>query len=675
MKKFVFTVFLSVFIIPLYGGTIQYLSNSSSNTTAANIIVELRSTSTGAILLSDETDSSGIYSISIDSQTTYDVYIVAKNPRIQVGKSLDNRIDPVTVYDQYESYEGRKLGSEIGNFTISSNSFAFNFVKNFQEGYAKMASINLYPDYLVRIKYPNNSTGLNKGNRCINVSNEHLWSKDVFTHELGHLYMYINNADQSLGGNHSSNQHYDLRLAYSEGLANYISAYIRNDPNFESSLYNIGNVSTSSYMYTTNEVAIAAALWEIGTTHGHEKVWKTIIEIGKRTDRDTDQNANMDHFEVIWKEFNPTLDISAIFLKYSFPMKNDLASSYNQSTPYYISQVDLKTLSDLTWWPKSNEDWFSCNVEAGVTYTFKADNIKNGGLPSLRLFRSPGALIAEKDLDNIFDAYVTSTITYTPTQNETVLLKTSRFNDLTKNYGLGVDDQYKMSTGYYGSYDLTFKSNKKTVVNSDGSVTVLQPLPTTTITTSTSSSDLRTHLSQSVSASANTASERVTSIEKLLSAATPTAQEISSGNATSIIQSFTTSSNLAHGSGSSLVLMSDIPASSKAMITRITSASDLGISATNLSSAIYIVAVTDAAGVPIATPITLKIPKTNTANNEGTLVKISGLSLVNQSATVKSEGDYWTVSFVPASGYAVTGATTVPSAGGGGGGGGGCLLK
>ena len=691
----------------LYAGEISYKSPSGTKIFSSNVILELRN-SQNQVLLTEETDDQGRYFLTPNPIVDYNVYVIAKNPRAEVGTDSDNRKFPLTVYNQYESYQGNIMGSSMGNISISSNVEAFNLLSNFNLGYKRMATLGLYPKYLVRLLYQKNTLSFVKGDNSIKCSADYAWKNDAILHELGHLYMYDYNCDYSLGGTHYISQQYDLRLAYGEGLAYYISSFIRNDPEFTFEPFFISSI----YNFSTNELGVASALWRIGTSYSHSNVFKTILEVGKRTNGDYDQNANMDNFEIVWNELYPQSSINSILIEHSYSNYKDIVSGNSAMSPYVISSVDSNMIRNLTWYPKNNEDFFSCSLEANVTYTFSVNSIRNGGLPSLNLYNSDN-LLQTNNLDSSSSAVATSTINFTPTQNINVVLKTSRFNSTSNNYGLGVNDRYSMTSGYYGTYDLSFSSNKlfppvvivspvvpnvpvivETPVPSTNIIVTETPtnvipvalsLPPTTITASTTKSDLQSHISQSISSSANTSSERVSSIEKILAASSASKQEITSGNSTTVFQTFfAAGDNLVLGSGSSFVLMSNIPAGSKAMITKISVPSDLGISSSTLGSALYVIAATDILGAPITTPITIKIPKTNTVHNEGTLVKVVGNTLQNQSATVTSDGDFWTTSFIPASGYAVTGATTVPvsmpvsvpdSSAGGGGGGGGCLLK
>jgi hypothetical protein len=444
-------------------GTITYLDNASQVMAAANVTLELRSPGTTTVLSSIETSKDGSYVLSPVAATSYDVVVVAKNSRFEFGTDFDNRVAPVTVYNMVESYQGQMLGTDIGDITISANAWAFHTLQILEKGYDKMASFGKYPERMTRVLYPKNSTSFIKGDRAIRLSSDQLWKEDVLLHEWMHLIAYTNSQTDSSGGLHYLNGHYDLRMAWNEGMANYASAYFRNDTTVLG--LNIETMSTGIYQRSTNEMGVANILWMAGKTYGHEKVFSIIWEF-KDLLSEFDENSNLDFFHDRWNVHYPNDSLQSFYDARFMSYKADLASGNIETDPYVIADVDSSTLSGLTWYPKGDEDYFKVDVLEGYDYTFRAHTMTNGGLPKLELMRS-GVVISSKEIDDMSVASVSSTILHKADRSESLILRTSRFNSSTSYGGLGIDrNHYPMTTGYYGGYDLSFSSNHSKAVTS-----------------------------------------------------------------------------------------------------------------------------------------------------------------------------------------------------------------
>ena len=117
----------------------------------------------------------------------------------------------------------------------------------------------------------------------------------VIIHEYGHFIADRYGCDDSSGGNHYLDRHYDPDLAWSEGWANYLSSAVR-----DSSWYLDYNWSSSSWYVredwdawktvtgSDNEGAVVATLWDLhdSTTEsfdvlamGGDEIWYTFDEL------------------------------------------------------------------------------------------------------------------------------------------------------------------------------------------------------------------------------------------------------------------------------------------------------------------------------------------------------------------------------------------------------------
>lgn len=61
------------------------------------------------------------------------------------------------------------------------------------------------------------------------------FDQHVIAHELGHFFQDVFSRDDSVGGEHSTNQLLDLRVAFSEGWGNAFSGMVKNDPLYRDS--------------------------------------------------------------------------------------------------------------------------------------------------------------------------------------------------------------------------------------------------------------------------------------------------------------------------------------------------------------------------------------------------------------------------------------------------------
>ncbi|MBI3611233.1 MAG: hypothetical protein HY204_11120 [Nitrospirae bacterium] len=103
----------------------------------------------------------------------------------------------------------------------------------------------------------------------------------VLTHEFGHFAASVYSRDDSPDGIHYLNDNtQDIRLSWSEGWGDFFSSAARNDPLYVDTVgsaaslsFNLEDLSSvtlptlpTDAVYTTNEISVAAALWDIFDT-------------------------------------------------------------------------------------------------------------------------------------------------------------------------------------------------------------------------------------------------------------------------------------------------------------------------------------------------------------------------------------------------------------------------
>jgi hypothetical protein len=104
------------------------------------------------------------------------------------------------------------------------------------------------------------------------------YDDSVLTHEFGHFVASVYSRDDSPGGIHYLNDNtQDIRLSWSEGWGDFFSSAARNNPLYVDTVgsaaeisFNLEDLSTTmgfnlaaDAIYTTNELSVAAVLWDI----------------------------------------------------------------------------------------------------------------------------------------------------------------------------------------------------------------------------------------------------------------------------------------------------------------------------------------------------------------------------------------------------------------------------
>jgi hypothetical protein len=155
------------------------------------------------------------------------------------------------------------------------------------------------------------------------------YDDSVILHEYGHFLADQYACDDSFGGAHDVDRHYNKRLAWSEGWANYLASAVQNSPYYLNWNWNGGwsndiNWEGWSVTGSTNEGAVCATLWDIhdsaDETHdvlslGGSQIWYTFQEHMGGSVPVSWTDCNIDAFWDGWHEagFPDDSELAAIF--------------------------------------------------------------------------------------------------------------------------------------------------------------------------------------------------------------------------------------------------------------------------------------------------------------------------------------------------------------------------
>lgn len=289
---------------------------------------------------------------------------------------------------------------------------------------------------------PGTFTCLGLGGSCSNGSGVYVLSDpydsgdtdefddDVLWHEFAHHVEFSNGMTDSPGGYHSlADTHLDLRLSWSEGVANYLQAAIKtwlrehhperlSIPGYMTTSYYIDSRSSYAFSvdlaepplafaYATNETAVAKVLWELQQSAGQARVWRPLIE-------ELPANAFADTLEAYWDgllQSQPTtLELGrwrAALLERAIHYQADALESdqtfatanyrdcryTGQTLPTTCVLGERHSLYHYT--GLGDTDTLSLEVTAGAGYRIWTHDLRNGADTRIGLYRADGSLVLD----------------------------------------------------------------------------------------------------------------------------------------------------------------------------------------------------------------------------------------------------------------------------------------
>ena len=491
------------------------LAETVTATALAGAKVEVSDLFNG-ILGTGFTNTNGVYSITVDfnsaNSNSFTIKVNSSNSSVEVGTNVLN--GSITgIYSNTVASNQTSAGTYNLEISETNNSGAYNIYMQLDKGRQWFEGKGKSFTKTINAVWPTSSgTFFDVGQNTVyllGVTGGNFdpdeFDDDVILHEFGHLAMEAFSIDHSAGGSHSLTATTDLRLAWSEGVATWISCAIRGDAVYKDST---GSKDSSNktinnpYDHTAprdaskesgNEAAITYVLWNAASGASDQSIIDVVSSFKSLPSSLEGEQISMDTFNDLWT----TTDLSSFYTNRSMSYNTDSLNVFNISSPRSVSASE--TFSDLTFFPGGNSDYFTFSAQAGGTYTFETSKARNGALTKIDLYKdsiSTDSLVQSNSQKNGSVSDTTSKLSFKSENNSTYFLEVSRFNSSTRNYGVA-PSTYTKTVGRYGTYDLSSTLVAPTAISllssSDDDTTVTNAL------TSTYSSSTGTALTSAIS--------------------------------------------------------------------------------------------------------------------------------------------------------------------------------
>jgi hypothetical protein len=460
--------------------------------------VQVLDTGTSAVLAWGATTSDGSFSIAVTDLSTRNIAIRVLTSATQTT-SLNIRVrddstnqNTIAVTGHSESTHLPTANVNIGTFVVenSSGGDEFNIFDCLVNGADYAAAYDgTRPSVMVTAYWESGSTD---GTFFLTDNTLHLVGKAsdsdayddaVILHEYGHYLAQNYSQDDSPGGSHTINDNQqDPRLAWSEGWASYLGCaiqrhrgypvgaahhYVDTDGSSASGglllQYNLENLSSnvvtslsSSALYSTNESAVSAVLWDIidsveadeGLALADGEPWEIFNDhIGGLA------AATVITLEDFWNGwFSTTYDngnlaaLEGIFGNRSIEFKKDAYEPNNGSGTAAAKPTD-GTATHHTFYKEigssppdpavnatSDEDWFSFAATGGQGYSLRTEGLVNDADTVLTFYDTDGATQLQQH-DNRSGSDKSSLISWTATTDGTYYVKCHRASSGNSTYG------------------------------------------------------------------------------------------------------------------------------------------------------------------------------------------------------------------------------------------------
>jgi len=489
---------------PLYGASVVVSGNiaiekiiytrpgtSLSESTIQEILygATVTATESGTTLASTETNSAGNYQLTFSYTTNYTIAVSSQNSTSQVG-ALTSGTSVSSIYSDTIVSEGSSTGNVLQNhlITISNKSGAFNIFQQCERGKRFFATAG---STLSNIKchWPATGTFFDPTTGVLSFlgvtasnSDPDEFDDDVILHEFGHFVAENISVDHSEGGQHSIVGNVDMRLAWSEGLATFISCAIRNDPVYIDSTGSksvSGKTITSNYdnsqpasasKYSTNEVAITYVLWNAFLLDSNiNNVATSLRGFRSLPASMVGEQMSLDTF----RDLYTNQDLSTYYSNRTMSYAVDIVDGLTVDSAYQIDSPLTFSLSGLTFFPSNDVDYFQFTAVNGQFYSVQTSASINGSLTSLRVYKK-GDVSTLISNDQITGAKTDSTsgVSFTASDTSTYIVEVSRFTSSNLGYG-PYAGAYSKTVGRYGGYTLVVGNSTlpvaTSVVNSSAS--------------------------------------------------------------------------------------------------------------------------------------------------------------------------------------------------------------
>ena len=320
----------------------------------------------------------------------------------------------------------------------------------------------------------------------------------VLLHEYAHFLTDQYSRDDSPGGIHFLDDNsQDIRLSWSEGWGNFFPAAVRGDPLYVDTVGNVAGIAfeieelTSPMtelsllgelaVYTTNEVSVAAMLWDIfdespqeapggeedGVSVGMEPIWDVFLNY---LPCETCNISNVS-FEDFWdgwmnRGHGFLSEMEGLASSRKMALMSDGFEPDDLESESILISVDGDAQSH-TFYADGDVDYLWLDVAAGKTYSIETLGLSNGADTHIELFDSNGFLVDQNDnadgitynpFCGVNSFFLISTC---PANDETTLssrIVLTSFSDGTYSVRVSRSVDAPPSAGRYGGYQIRVTS-------------------------------------------------------------------------------------------------------------------------------------------------------------------------------------------------------------------------
>lgn len=451
-----------------------------------NATVELVSGSTA--VLTTTTDATGAYSFASPTAGSYYVRVLAQSGTVYNAMVKDDRDQAIYAV---KSATMTIAAGEAWTVPLSAGMTgagpAFNIYDNIlkaQSVLQKYSPGTTLPT-LIAYWYDGKTTGtyysMVGGTHTLDLlgspTDSDAYDDSVILHEMGHYAAAVFSKDSSGGGAHSLTGHYDIRLTWSEGWANFFSSLVKAEKG-ESNPYvyvdtNGGTgtgsatlsfmfeIDTPSFAATAtgadNEVAVANVLWTIYSAGaaprlglGFTDIWADFTG-GLKTDTYVTLEGFYDHW--VAAAGHPVGQLAPLLAARSIKYLADTYEADNGAAS--ARAVAVGASETHTFFGAGDVDWFSIAVTNGTKYTFGTSALGDGCDTLMTLYDTNGTTQLNQNDDESASSHA-SKIVYTATATKTVYLKLEPYRPL-----ISTDFAYSTASSWpaqivkYGYYTFT----------------------------------------------------------------------------------------------------------------------------------------------------------------------------------------------------------------------------
>ncbi|PKK89779.1 MAG: hypothetical protein CVV64_12700 [Candidatus Wallbacteria bacterium HGW-Wallbacteria-1] len=256
----------------------------------------------------------------------------------------------------------------------------------------------------------------------------------VIAHEFAHFVMDTYSRDDSPGGNHSSLEHTDIRLAWSEGWATWFACFVRSDPYYVDT--NSGGVFSYEIETPTphrnrdqidNEASVSSILWDITDTvnesfDGVINVSNGSFDTAPEALFDVVANSmpsqgalSLEDFWFCW--FNGNFNygnlnvLTTIFKARNVSLVTDIAE--DDDDRYHAPILPPGSPVSRTFYAREDQDWITFQGFAGVPVAVESLRLLNRCDTNIAVYNADGQTLIGSN-DNHMSGEYCSRYSFTP---------------------------------------------------------------------------------------------------------------------------------------------------------------------------------------------------------------------------------------------------------------------